>query len=571
MGVLTTQTRAAEFRETLSARESDRRVLVADGAMGTMLISRGAFANRCLDELNLSLPALVRDVHRDYARAGAEILTTNTFGANRKRLGTFGFAEKVRPINQAGVRIARDASRDQAFIAGVVGPLGVLLEPLGATTREEAGILFREQVAALVEAGVDLLMLETFQDLNELREAVLAARDVAGHEIVIAAHVSVEDDGTLADGASTGEFTRSLDEWPVDIIGVNCCSGPSAVLETIEKMAAYTTKPLSALPNAGVVGEAFSPAYLARYARRFQRSGVRMTGGCCGTTPEHIKAIREELQSFEAEAPHPAVSRSRQEAGFEPLKKVPLAEKSRLGAKLAAGHFVTLLEIRPPRGTEVAEQYNASGIDALVVGDGARGRLSAAATCHLIQQQTGIEAVLRLSGRGRNVLSLQSELLGAHALGIRNILCGEDAAAAITIANRLNEGCDLGGHPIGSRTGLVVGVEGQINAGRIGPGAEYLVTPPVFDLEAFETFLRDVSVPVVARVHPLAGVRDAEAMINEMRVPVPASYVARLSTAQDAEAEGIAIARELVERLRHMVAGVQLSGGAATLSKWQRT
>ena len=565
MGVLTTPTRAAEFRETLSARERDRRVLVADGAMGTMLISRGAFVNRCLDELNLSLPALVRDVHRDYVRAGAEVLRTNTFGANRKRLGNFGFAEKVRPINHAGVRIARDASRDQAFVAGVVGPLGVLLEPLGATTREEAGILFREQVAALVEAGVDLVMLETFQDLTELREAVFAARDVAGPEVVIAAHVSVEDGGSLADGASTSEFTRSLDEWPVDIIGVNCASGPSAVMETIEKMAAYTTKPLSALPNAGVAGEAYSPAYLARYARRFQRAGVRMTGGCCGTTPEHIKAIREELQSFEADPQPQAVSRG-QEAAFEPLERVPLAEKSRLGAKLATGHFVTLLEIRPPRGAEVAEQYNASGIDAIVAGDGARGRLSAQATCHLIQQQTGIETVLRLSSRGRSVLSLQSELLGAHALGIRNILCAEDATAAISIANHLNEGRDLGGHPMGSQTALLIGVEGEP-----GPGAEYLVTPPVFDLEAFETFLRDVTLPVIARVHPLTSVRDAEVMINEMRVPVPASYVARLSTAEDAEAEGIAIARELVERLRHMVAGVQLSGGAATLSKWQPT
>jgi methionine synthase I (cobalamin-dependent) len=555
MGVLTTPTRAAEFRETLSARERERRILIADGAMGTMLIGRGAFVNRCLEELNLSLPALVRDVHRDYARAGAEILKTNTFGANRQRLGTFGFAEKVRPINQAGVRIARDASRDQAFIAGVVGPLGVLIEPLGTTTRDEATAIFREQIETLVEAGVDLLMLETFRDLGELKEAIFAAREAAGPELVVAAHVSVEDDGMLADGASASEFTRSLDEWPADVIGVNCASGPRAVMEIIEEMAAYTSKPLSALPNAGVGGVVCSPAYLARYARRFQRIGVRMTGGCCGTTPEHIREIREELQIVQPEPPTPAPSRDRQEAVVEALERVPMAEKSQLGAKLAKGQFVTLMEIQPPRGTDVS-QY--TGIDAVVVSDDARGRLSAQATCHLIQQ-AGIEAVLRLSGRGRSVLSLQSELLGANALGIRNILCAEDATAAISIANSLNQGLDLGGHPIGSQTALLIG------------GAEFLVTPPVFDLEALEVYLRDAVVPVIAGVRLLTSARDAEFMINEMRVPVPASYVARLSAAEDAEAEGIAIARELVERLRHMVAGVQLSGGAATLSKWQPT
>jgi len=562
MGVLTTQTRAAEFRETLNAREREQRVLVADGAMGTMLISRGALINRCLDELNLSLPALVRDVHRDYARAGAEILKTNTFGANRQRLGTFGFAEKVRPINQAGVRIARDASRDQAFIAGVVGPLGVLLEPLGVTTCEEARGLFREQVEALVEAGVDLLMLETFQNLNELREAILAAREAAGPEMVIAAHVSVEDDGTLADGASIGEFTRSLDDGPADIIGVNCSSGPSAVLETMEKMAAYTSKPLSALPNAGVGGVVCSPAYMARYARRFQRLGARITGGCCGTTPEHIREIREELQIDAPEIDAPAPGRDGQEAVFEALEKAPLAERSGLGAKLAAKQFVTLIEIEPPRGTDASQQieaaksYKAAGIDALVVGDRVRGRLSAQATCQFIQQQAGIETVLRISSHGKSVLMLQSELMGAHALGLRNVLCAE---AAIGIADNLNQGLDLGGHPIGSQTALVVG------------GADFLVTPPVFDVEAFEAFVRDAQSPVIAGIRPLTSLRDAEFIINEMRVPIPASYVARLAAAEDAEAEGLAIARELVERLRHVAAGVQLSGGATTLSKWQPT
>jgi homocysteine S-methyltransferase len=301
---------------------------------------------------------------------------------------------------------------------------------------------------------------------------------------------------------------------------------------------------------------------MARYARRFQRLGARITGGCCGTTPEHIREIREELQIDAPEIDAPAPGPDRQEAVFEALEKAPLAERSGLGAKLAAKQFVTLIEIEPPRGTDASQQIEAAksckaaGIDALVVGDRVRGRLSAQATCQFIQQQAGIETVLRISSHGKSVLMLQSELMGAHALGLRNVLCAE---AAIGIADNLNQGLDLGGHPIGSQTALVVG------------GADFLVTPPVFDVEAFEAFVRDAQSPVIAGIRPLTSLRDAEFIINEMRVPIPASYVARLAAAEDAEAEGLAIARELVERLRHVAAGVQLSGGATTLSKWQPT
>ena len=301
MAVTAPQSRAAEFKEALH-----NRILVADGAMGTALYSRGVFLKRCYDELNLSLPALIRDVHQDYVRAGAEIIETNTFGANRKRLAAFGFAEKMRSINQAGVRIAREAARDLAFVAGSVGPLGVRLEPLGSTTFAEARELFREQFAALFEAGVDLLILETFRDLDELREAILAAREAAGDEVALIAQVSIEDDGSLQDGSSTETFTRALDHWPVDVIGLNCSSGPRVTLETIENMQAFTNKPLSAMPNAGlpvtVEGRNLylcSSEYMAQYARRFLQEGVKIVGGCCGTTPEHIKEIRSEVRSVQ--------------------------------------------------------------------------------------------------------------------------------------------------------------------------------------------------------------------------------------------------------------------------------
>src|SRR5580704_1362942 len=339
------QTRAAEFREAL-----DKRVLVADGAMGTALYAKGVFINRCFDELNLSLPALVRDVHQEYIKAGSEIIETNTFGANRKRLAAYGFAEKVRLINQAGVRIAREAARDQAFVAGAIGPLGIRLEPLGPTSFSEARAIFREQIEALIEAGVDLLVLETFRDTNEIREAIFAAREVAGNDLAIMAQMSIEDDGNLRDDTSTEDFTRRLDEWPVDVIGLNCSSGPKVMLETIEKMVAYTKKPLSAMPNAGLPATVegrnlylCSPEYMAQYARRFLMAGVRIVGGCCGTTAEHIKEIRSEARSLQhVERAHTAIA---QEPAARPhaMEKVPIAAKSGLGAKLAAGKFVAFV------------------------------------------------------------------------------------------------------------------------------------------------------------------------------------------------------------------------------------
>ncbi|MGD1094187.1 MAG: bifunctional homocysteine S-methyltransferase/methylenetetrahydrofolate reductase [Bryobacteraceae bacterium] len=604
MGSIAIQTRADEFRQTL-----DSRVLVADGAMGTALYAKGVFINRCYDELNLSLPALVRDVHQDYARAGAEILETNTFGANRKRLGAFGFAEKVRLINQAGVRIAREAARDTAFVAGAVGPLGVRLEPLGVTSFAEARAIFREQISALVEAGVDLLVLETFRDTNEIREAIFAAREVAGNDLAIMAQMSIEDDGTLRDGTSTEDFTRRLDEWPVDVIGLNCSSGPKVMLETIEKMVQYTHKPLSAMPNAGlpttVEGRNLylcSPEYMAQYARRFLMAGVKIVGGCCGTTAEHIKEIRSEARSLQHVQRSQSITIENRAARPHALEKVPVPDKSLLGAKLAAGKFVAFVEILPPRGVDASKEIEgaklckAAGIDCINVPDGPRAsaRMSAQVTCQLIQQQAEIEAVLHFCCRDRNILSIQSELLGAYTVGVRNLICitGDpprmgtypdatavfdvDAIGLTNIVNNLNHGLDLGGNPVGSQTVLLIGVganPGALNMDeelrrfdwKVKAGAEYVVTQPVFDLDLLEAFLKRTEhhkLPIIAGVWPLTSFRNAEFMVNELRVPVPEAYMERMRKADSAEAaraEGIAIAREMVERVRPLVAGVQLS------------
>ncbi|MGH9665320.1 MAG: homocysteine S-methyltransferase family protein, partial [Bryobacteraceae bacterium] len=358
-----TPTRAQEFRKRLAER-----ALVADGAMGTVLYSKGVFINRCFDELNLSSPHLVKEVHQEYVKAGAEILETNTFGANRLRLAAFGMAEKLEAINHAGVRVAREASKEIAFVAGAVGPLGVPIEPLGSISFAETRAIFREQIEALVRAGVDLLILETFYDLQELREAIFAAREAAGEEITVVAQVTIDDDGRLRDGSDTETFTRRLDGWPADVIGLNCSAGPKVMLETAEKMMRFTGKALSAMPNAGlpttVEGRNIylcSPEYMAQYARRFLWAGVKIVGGCCGTTAEHIKLIRAEVRSLQpgirmanvaVEDPETAAGSAPSAAKIQRLAKVPVAEKSRLGEKLAAGKFVSFVEILPPRGVD---------------------------------------------------------------------------------------------------------------------------------------------------------------------------------------------------------------------------
>jgi homocysteine S-methyltransferase len=575
-----------------------------------MLYAKGIFINRCFDELNLSSPQLVKEIHQEYVRAGAEVLETNTFGGNRVRLGAFGLAEKLGAINEAGVRLAREAAGTRAFVAGAMGPLGMQIEPLGPTSFAEARAVFREQANALVTYGVDLLIIETFYDLNELREAIFAAREAAGPEMVIVAQVTVNDDGSLRDGTSTSTFTRWMNEWPVDVIGINCSAGPKVALETVEQMAPLTKKPLCAMPNAGqpatVEGRNIylcSPEYMAQYARRFLQAGVRVIGGCCGTTPEHIKMISSEVRSLQPAQHRPAVSIV--EGTSPEVKRLPkpaASKKSELGRKLSGGKFVAFVEILPPRGVDASKEIAGArfcrdkGIDCINVPDGPRAsaRMSAQVTCQLIQQQAGIEAVLHFCCRDRNILSIQSELLGAHTAGIRNLICitGDpprmgtypdatavfdvDSIGLTNIVNNLNQGLDIGGNAMGSQTALLIGVganPGAVNmdeelrrfAWKVEAGAEYVVTQPVFDLDLLASFLKRIEqyrLPVIAGIWPLTSYRNAEFMANELRVPVPDEYMERMRKADSAEkarAEGTAIGQEMAQRSRSMVQGVQLS------------
>lgn len=587
--------------------------VLCDGAMGTLLYAKGLFINRCYDELNLSQPDLIRNIHHEYLGAGAEIIETNTFGANSFRLGRHGLAERVREINLAGARLAREAVENeaakkatQAWVAGAVGPLGVRIEPLGPTSFAEARAAFREQIAALTEGGVDLLMLETFGYIEELHQAILAARDV-DPKILLVAQVTIDEEGNCLDGASPESFAPKITDWGADVLGCNCSVGPVAMLGALERVRQATTLPLSAQPNAGIPRSVegrniylCSPEYMASYARKFVGAGVQLVGGCCGTTPDHTRAMRSALRAGESKAGAFQVARKpRAEAA---VQAPPLSERSRLGAKIAAGEFVTMVEIVPPKGTSAAKEIEGArllkslGVDAINIPDSPRAsaRMSAQALSILIQQQVGIEAVLHYTCRDRNVLSIQSDLLGAAAIGIRNLICitGDppklgnypdatavfdvDAIGLLHIVHNLNGGLDIGANPIGGATSFVIGCGANPGAPnldeeirrfeyKVEAGAEYCVTQPVFDVALLEDFLRRIEhcrIPVVAGIWPLVSVRNAEFMKIELRVAVPDSVIermARTSGAEAARAEGVAIAREMLQAIRPMVQGAQVS------------
>src|SRR5437899_3863584 len=337
--------------------------VLCDGAMGTLLYAKGIFINRCYDELNLSQPDLIRGVHHEYLQAGAEIIETNTFGANSFRLARHGMVARVHDINLAGARVAREAAKSfDVWVAGSVGPLGIRIEPLGKTSFEEARTAFREQIAALIEGGVDLLILETFGYLEELHQAILAARDV-NPRIPVVAQVTIDEDGNCLDGSDPETFTAKLEEWGADVIGCNCSVGPVAMLDAIERVHAVTSLPLAAQPNAGVPRSVegrniylCSPEYMASYARKFVAAGVRLVGGCCGSTPEHMRVMKAAMRVGGARSNTAAA----QVIGSQPpppaAPAIPLEERSRLGAKIAAGDFLTMVEIVPPKGTDIRKE-----------------------------------------------------------------------------------------------------------------------------------------------------------------------------------------------------------------------
>ena len=590
--------------------------MLCDGAMGSLLYEKGIFINRSYDELNLSQPDLIRAVHHDYLQAGAEIIETNTFGGNSFRLGRHSLDGKVREVNLAGVRLAREAAKSfDVWVAGSVGPLGTRIEPLGKTSFQEARDAFRAQIEALAEAGVDLLILETFGYLEEIHQAISAAKEVSP-SLPIVAQVTIDEDGNCLDGSTPEIFAPKLAEWGADVIGCNCSVGPVAMLDAMERVRAASSLPLAAQPNAGIPRSVegrniylCSPEYMASYARKFVAAGVRLVGGCCGTTPDHIRVMKAALRAGEARGRSTSARTAGNQVAPKAVAAVPLETRSRLGAKLARGEFATMVEIVPPKGIDIGKEVEGArflksvGVDAVNIPDSPRAsaRMSNQALSLLIQREVGIDAILHYTCRDRNVLCIQSDLLGAAAVGIKNLICitGDppkmgnypdatavfdvDAIGLVNIAHNLNRGLDIGGNPIGTGTGFVIGV--GANPGltdldeeirrfeyKVEAGAEYAVTQPVFDLRLLETFLRRIEhchIPVIAGIWPLVSVRNAEFMKNELRVSVPDAILERMSRAQTPEAaraEGVAIAREMLIAARQTVQGAQISAPAGRYS-----
>jgi methionine synthase / methylenetetrahydrofolate reductase (NADH) len=599
----------------------DSRVLVCDGAMGTMLYAKGVFINRSFDALNLTQPDLVGEVHKEYVRAGADVIETNTFGANRIKLDSFGLGDKLREINSAGARIARQAARDAAFVAGAIGPLGIRIEPWGRLGVDEAEACFREQAEALLAGGVDLFILETFRDVNEIGAAIAAVRAVC--DLPIVAQMTTEEDGNSLDGTPPEQFVPALDREGVALIGVNCSVGPAPMLETIERMGRSTDRRLAAQPNAGkprdIEGRNIylsSPEYMASYARRFVQRGVRLVGGCCGTTPEHIRQIRAAIQGVApasaaraGAAGKPGSAAVSSAVGEAPTEAppIPRAEKSRLGRALQEGRPIIAVELEPPKGHDPAaaiahaRRFAAHGVDLVTVSDGLRSgaRMSALSLAVLVQQAAGLEPALQYSCRDRYLLGIQSDLLGAHAIGVRNLILftgdprkrGDysdatlvfdvDSIGLTNVVSRLNHGRDVGGQPIGDPTAFLIGVTANPTSPRLDDevrrfeykvqaGAEYAVTTPIYDVDALDEFLRridHVRVPIVAAIRPFESVLHAEYLANEvpnLRVPEPLiARMRRAEAAGSAAEEGVLIARELAEAVRSRVQGLQVGGPPA--------
>jgi methionine synthase / methylenetetrahydrofolate reductase(NADPH) len=598
------------FRELL---ESDR-IHVFDGAMGTMLYAKGVYINRCYDELNLSNPDLVREIHAEYLHAGAEIIETNTFGATAYRLHQYGLESSLSEINTTAARIAREAAGEDAYVSGAIGPLGLRIEPYGPTSFDEAKDMFKAQASALLEGGVHLFVLETFSDVSEIRQAIRAIRELC--DLPIIAQMTIMTDGNTTFGTTPELFTTRLDEWGADVIGLNCGVGPAIILNGLEKMRTVTKKKLAAQPNAGlprdVQGRQFymcSPEYMSKFAKRLIQSGAKFIGGCCGTTPAHIKLIADAVRAASPRAQKMVMSTGPlvkvKEIVPADIKVVPAEERSNWSRKIVHGEFVTSVEVLPPKGVNAQKTLESirllkdAGVDGVNIPDGARAqsRMSAMATAVLVEQQIGIESVLHYCCRDRNLLGMMSDLLGASALGIRNLLLitGDppkmgpypdatavfdiDAIGLTNMVNKLNHGLDIGNNPIGQPTAFCIGV--GVNPGAINPeeeirrfeykveaGAQYAITQPVFDTDQLLEFIKSIEhvrIPIIAGIWPLVSYRNAEFLHNEVPgVRVTQSIMERMRAAsaiskEAGRDEGLKIARESLLEVRDQIQGVQVS------------
>jgi homocysteine S-methyltransferase len=581
--------------------------LLGDGAMGTQLYARGVPFERSFDELNLTQPKIVEDIHRAYIQAGAEVIETNTFGANRIRLARHGLEDRVRDINFRAVKLAREAreiSGETVFIAGSVGPIGQQLEPVGKITLARAEAAFKEQVEALLEGGADFILLETFTNLPELLAAVRATKSAC--DLPLVAQMTFAEDGLTISAEEPSQVVQALEQVGVDVIGVNCGVGPAIALEVLSAMRPLTSRPLSGQPNAGMPARiegrfiySSTPEYFAEFARQASKVGVAYIGGCCGTTPAHIAAMRAALTP--STTPQPAVEQVRQVvAPAIELTTDSQPERSPFGQRLQDGKFVISVEIDPPRGLNPAKciagarLVKDAGADAVNIGDSpmARVRMSALALAVMIQQQVGIDTLIHFTTRDKNLMALQAELIGAHALGIRNIiaLTGDppqvgdypsatgvwdvDSIGLIKVLRRLNEGSDWLGTSVGRPAAFTIACAVNPTADdperelerlqqKIEAGAHVLMSQPIYDLTTLQNFFERVGplpIPFLLGVLPLQSFRHAEFMHHEVPgIVVPESLRERMRRAgENGMQEGLEQARELLAQTRDLVQGVYL-------------
>jgi methionine synthase / methylenetetrahydrofolate reductase(NADPH) len=590
-----------------------KQVVLADGAMGTMLYQAGVFINASFDELNVINPKLVSKIHRQYVDAGVDFIETNTFGANEVKLSRFGLAEQVEKINKAGVEIAKQAAGDKVLVAGAMGPLARDIALYNQITQQQAAAAFQRQANALTEAGADFIILETFSNTDELLLAIEAVRSVTSLEIV-AQMTTTEQNETIYGEKIDHAISRVASQPGVTAVGLNCSVGPSAMLNALELIRGVTDKPISVQPNAGMPRQVedrllymSTPEYLAEFAKRFYEKGARIIGGCCGTTPAHIKEIVRVVRAIEKAATSKArlTTVTVEKPAASEIKETPLAQKSKFGAKLAKGEMVTTIEITPPKGLaldpilEKARLCAEMGIDAINIPDGPRAssRLSPMVTAIKIQQSANIEAILHFCCRDRNLIGMQSDILGANAIGLRNMLVitgdppkmGDypqatgvfdmDSIALTGVIRNLNRGLDLGGNTFNPTTTLVIGVGANPVATdikceiekfeqKVMAGAEFAITQPVFDAGTLFNFLdaiesRNAGIPIIAGIWPFTSLKNAEFLANEVPgVVVPPQLLDRMAkakTQQDGRIIGVEIAKELIDLIRSRVAGFAVS------------
>ena len=593
------------FREAL---EEGLPILI-DGAMGTQLYDKGVFINQCFDHVNLTNPDYVKQVHEGFLAAGAQVLETNTFGANRLRLKSFGFESELEAINQAGVKLAREVAGEKAWVAGALGPLGIKIEPYGPTSYEESRQIFREQAEVLEKSGVDLFIVETMSRVAELREAVAGIREVSDKPII--GMLTVNDFGQTFYGTEPMFLVGDLQKLDMDVMGINCSVGPKVIFDVLEQMARVAGKPLCAMPNAGIPRSVdgrnmylCTPEYMATYARRMLKIGVQVIGGCCGTTPDHIKAMSRAIgqeQSSHSKKKEAHITRIPEEETH--VEVVPFQEKSNWAAKIHRKEFVFTVEVTPPRGCDPTRilkrigKLKDAGVDAVNIPDGPRAssRMSPQILALLIENRIGIETVLHYCCRDRNILGIQSDLLGDFAGGLKNILAvtgdppklGDypdatavfdvDSIGLTNIINCLNHGRDIGKNKLQKPTAYCIGV--ALNPVAVNPeeelsrfrwkveaGAEFAITQPVFDPDQFLRFYEKVAhynIPIIAGVWPLVSYKNAEFMNNEVPgVEIPPEVLAKMANAADADEArevGLQVAVESVAKILPCIAGAQIS------------